>query len=308
MEDRAGPDGWLVSADGRHRYPVRGGIPRFVPQSNYADNFGMQWNHFARTQLDSHSGHPISADRFWKATAWNPSALKDRWVLDVGCGSGRFAEIALSTGAHVVALDYSSAVDACAANLGHHPRFHVVQGDIFALPFAPGSFDFIYSLGVLQHTPDVAQAFAALPPMLVGGGRLCVDYYEHTWWKAPLHPKFWLRPVTQRMDRRRLFNLCEAWVPTLLGLSNAVGGIPLIGRALRRMVPVANYCGVLPLSPAQLREWALLDTFDWLSPAYDNPQTAKTVRLWLERAGLSEIEVLKAGHLVGRGTANTMAH
>jgi hypothetical protein len=67
------------------------------------------------------------------------------------------------------------------------------------------------------------------------------------------------------------------------------------------MVPVANYCGVLPLSPTQLREWALLDTFDWLSPAYDNPQTAATVRQWLERAGLSEIEVLKAGHLVGRG-------
>jgi SAM-dependent methyltransferase len=129
----------------------------------------MQWNHFAKTQLDSHSGHPISADRFWTSTGWNPDALKDRWVLDVGCGSGRFAEVALAAGAQVVALDYSSAVDACAANLGHHPRFHVIQGDIYALPFAPGSFDFVYSLGVLQHTPDVARAFAALPPMLVGG-------------------------------------------------------------------------------------------------------------------------------------------
>jgi SAM-dependent methyltransferase len=201
----------------------------------------------------------------------------------------------------VVALDYSNAVDACAANLGHHARFHVVQGDIFALPFAPASFDFVYSLGVLQHTPDVGKAFAALPPMLVRGGRLCVDYYEHTWWKAPLHPKFWLRPVTQRMDKGRLFNLCEAWVPALLGISNAVDGFPLIGRALRRMVPVANYHGVLPLSANQLSEWALLDTFDWLAPAYDSPQTVKTVRLWLERTGLREIEVLKAGHLVGRG-------
>jgi SAM-dependent methyltransferase len=170
LQDREGLDGWLVSADGHHRYPVRGGIPRFVPQSNYADNFGMQWNHFAKTQLDSHSGHTISADRFWKATGWNPAEMKDKWVLDVGCGSGRFAEVALAAGAHVVALDYSSAVDACAANLGHHPRFHVVQGDIYALPFAPASFDFVYSLGVLQHTPDVARAFAALPPMLAGGG------------------------------------------------------------------------------------------------------------------------------------------
>jgi hypothetical protein len=103
------------------------------------------------------------------------------------------------------------------------------------------------------------------------------------------------------MDRRRLFSLCEAWVPTLLTISNAVDGFPLIGKAFRRMVPVANYRGALPLSANQLSEWALLDTFDWLSPAYDNPQTVKTVRLWLERTGLREIEVLKAGHLVGRG-------
>ena len=163
-------EGWLVSQDARYRYPIREGIPRFVPESNYADNFGMQWNHFAKTQLDSHSGHFISADRFWKATDWSPIEMNSRWVLDVGCGSGRFAEIALSTGAQVVALDYSSAVDACYANLKHHPNLHVVQGDIYALPFVPETFQFVYSLGVLQHTPYVAKAFSALPLMVRVGG------------------------------------------------------------------------------------------------------------------------------------------
>jgi SAM-dependent methyltransferase len=163
-------EGWLTSDDGQHRYPVRGGIPRFVPESNYADNFGMQWNHFAKTQLDSHSGHSISADRFWIATGWDPAVMEGKWVLDVGCGSGRFAEVALSSGAQVVALDYSSAVDACYANLRHHPNLHVIQGDIYALPFAPETFSFVYSLGVLQHTPDVPNAFAALPPLVRGGG------------------------------------------------------------------------------------------------------------------------------------------
>ena len=128
---------WLISADGQQRYPVQRGIPRFVPQSNYADNFGMQWNHFCQTQLDS-SGHPISTERFWLATGWKPEQLKDQWVLDAGCGAGRFAEVALLAGAKVVALDYSSAVDACYANLKYHPGLHVVQGDIYALPFAPG--------------------------------------------------------------------------------------------------------------------------------------------------------------------------
>ena len=82
-----------------------------------------------------------------------------------------------------------------------------------------------------------------------------------------------------------------------------MGKIPKIGGQLKRVVPVANYVGELPLDERQQLEWSLLDTFDWLSPAYDQPQTAATVRGWLEGAGMQHVEVLKAGHLVGRAQA-----
>jgi len=52
--------------------------------------------------------------------------MKGKWVLDAGCGSGRFAEIALATGANVVALDYSSAIDACWNNLKENPNLYIV--------------------------------------------------------------------------------------------------------------------------------------------------------------------------------------
>jgi len=293
--------GWLVSQDGLHRYPIRNCVPRFVPESNYADNFGMQWNKFSKTQLDSYSGHPISADRFWEATGWDPRDLAGKRVLDVGCGAGRFAEVALQAGAHVVALDYSAAVDACYANLGHYPNLHVVQGDIYSLPFAKSQFAFLYSLGVLQHTPDVDRAFAALPPLLAAGGQLCVDFYEKSW-KSWLLPKYWFRPLTKRIPKERLFSALEFLVPMLLPVSRVIGKVPVVGNLLKRVVPVANYEGVLPLNERQQLEWALLDTFDWLSPEFDHPQTRATVQLWLEEAGLVNPEVLKAGHLVGRGT------
>jgi SAM-dependent methyltransferase len=293
--------GSLVSEGIGHRYPIRDFIPRFVPESNYADNFGMQWNKFRQTQLDSYSGHPISANRFWKATGWRPEDIAGQWVLDAGCGAGRFAEVALHAGAKVVAVDYSSAVDACYANLKHHPNLHVVQGDIYALPFPKGFFSYVYSLGVLQHTPDVAKAFAALPPMLAGGGRLCVDFYQKSW-KSPMLPKYWLRPMTKRMPRARLFAMLESLVPRLLLLSRVLGRVPLLGGGLKRLIPVANYVGVLPLSERQHLEWSLLDTFDMLSPEFDHPQTPETVTFWLRSAGLEQIEALKAGHLVGRGT------
>lgn len=293
-------DGWLAAADGSERYPIRNGIPRFVPASNYADNFGMQWNRFRLTQLDSHSGQSISAERFWSATGWRPEDLRNKWVLDAGCGAGRFAEIALDAGANVVALDYSSAVDACRDTLRRFPQVHLLQGDIYALPLRRESFDFVYSLGVLQHTPDVQRAFASLVPMVVPGGRLCVDYY----WKrvrTMLNPKYALRPLTKRMSQQRLFALLEARVPGLLRLSQALRRVPLVGRGLQRMVPVCDYTGIYPLSAQQLREWALLDTFDMLAPAYDNPQTPRSARAWFDAAGFHEVEVLHAGHLVARG-------
>jgi len=292
--------GWLVSTDGRERYPVLRGIPRFVPQSNYADNFGMQWNHFRQTQLDSHSGHPISTERFWLATGWKPEQLKDQWVLDAGCGAGRFAEVALLAGAKVVALDYSSAVDACHVNLKHHANLHLVQGDIYALPFAPETFQFVYSLGVLQHTPDVAKAFASLPPMVQRGGGLCADFYWNRF-RTMMHAKYLFRPFTKRMSQSKLFSLLERWVPSLLAFSQILGRLPLIGLALKRVVPVADYTGKYPLSEKQLREWALLDTFDMLAPTYDNPQSVSTVRKFFEEARLVNIEIAHCGHLVGRG-------
>lgn len=292
--------GTLVSAQGGHRYPVHDFIPRFVPASNYADNFGMQWNIFRQTQLDSHSGVPVSANRFWNATGWTPEEMRGKWILDAGCGSGRFAEVALSSGANVIALDYSSAVDAARTNLAHHENLHLVQGNIYELPFPKQSFDLVYSLGVLQHTPDVRRAFDALPPMVVPGGKLCVDYYWRRL-RTMFNIKYAIRPWTRRIPQDRLFEMLQRRVPGMLRLSQAVRRVPLLGRGLQRLIPVVDYTGVYPLSPKQLEEWALLDTFDMLAPHYDNPQTRSTARQWFEAAGFDDIRVFKEGHLVARG-------
>ena len=140
-----------------------------------------------------------------------------------------------------------------------------------------------------------------LTPMLANGGKICVDFYQQSW-KSSLLPKYWLRPLTKRLSKIRLFSILEYLVPKLLPLSMLVGKFPLLGHQLKRLVPVANYVGDLPLDEKQQLEWSVLDTFDWLSPEYDNPQKPRTIRLWLEAAGMENIEVLKAGHLVGRGT------
>jgi len=281
-------------------HPIVRFVPRFVPADNYSNNFGFQWNRFRRTQLDSTTGQPISTRRFFDQSGWQPSEMAGRLTLDVGCGAGRFAEVALGTGARLVAVDYSSAVDACRQNLGPHPRLDVVQADVYHLPFRRRTFDFVYCFGVLQHTPQVEASFSALTSQLAPGGRIAVDLYP----KIPLNllwPKYWVRPITKRMRADRLFPLVTRMVETLWPVSLALGRVPGVGRRLRHALPIANYEGVLPLTPVQLKEWAVLDTFDMLAPAHDHPQTVATLESWFAAHGLVDVEVGRRGLVVGRG-------
>jgi len=290
--------GVLACAGCGRTYPITRFVPRFAPPENYSASFGFQWQQFSRTQLDSQTGVPISRARFFNQSHWRPEDLKGALVLDGGCGAGRFAEVALDAGATVVAIDYSSAVDACWSNFAFHPRLHVLQADIYRLPFVPGQFDFVYSFGVLQHTPNVEKAFMALIPQLKRGGRIAVDLYPATALNL-LWPKYWLRPLTKRLPQRSLYRAVEKMVPLLLPVSLAIGRIPRAGRRLRYAIPVVNYEGVLPLTPSQIREWAVLDTFDMLAPAHDHPQSTATLERWFATAALVDVDVRRQGLVIG---------
>ena len=123
-------------------FPVIGEIPRFVPKENYAESFGLQWNRFANTQIDSKVGTNRSETRFRDETLWDESRLTGKLVLDAGCGSGRFSEIALKFGALLIAVDYSSAVEASKQNLSAPDKL-IVQGDLAELPILDQTFDFV---------------------------------------------------------------------------------------------------------------------------------------------------------------------
>ncbi len=293
--------GTLVCAACRCTFPIVKHIPRFVPADNYSNSFGFQWNKFRATQLDSRTGLPISRDRFLAESQWTPAELAGKRVLDVGCGAGRFAEVALSTGANVVAIDYSSAVDACFANLGPHPRLSVIQADVYRLPFKPSSFDYVYCFGVLQHTPDPHRAALALAKPLRVGGKLALDFYPRLALNV-LWPKYWLRPFTRRMRPERLFAIVRWLVPKLLPVARALAAVPLLGRRLRYLVPIMMYYRVFPLTNEAHREWAILDTFDMFAPRHDHPQTPESVRTWLTEAGLSDVAAAREGLVVGRAT------
>jgi SAM-dependent methyltransferase len=296
-------EGALVCPLDGARVPIRGAIPRFREDDGYAANFGEQWNRFRRTQLDRFNGTTLSRDRFYAGTGWTPAELEGARVLEVGCGAGRFTQILLEAGANVFALDYSSAVDACYANHGPHPRLCVVQADLYRMPFEPASFDDVFCYGVLQHTPDPRAAFLALAAFLKPGGRIAIDVYRKGWALAPHKSKYLWRPLTRRLPHPALFRAIQWYVPRWLPIDTRIKSLPRIGNALGMLIPCWNYAD-RPLTPSQQVEWAILDTFDALAPRYDLPQRAETVEGWFREAGLQDVSVRPGGNgLLGNGRA-----
>ena len=211
----------------------------------------------------------------------------------------------LNAGMEVISVDYSNAVDACLANHGLAPNLHLIQGNIYQLPFEPGSFDKAFCFGVLQHTPDVKGSFMALADLVRPGGKIAVDVYPKTL-KANLHyPRYLLRPLAKRLPAPLLYSIVVKAVDIFLPLSILLKKIPLVGRYLFPLLPVANYWGTLPLDRNMLREWSIIDTFDWLACWYDQPQTASTLRSWLDEAGMTRAEVFRQGSFVGIGEKKT---
>lgn len=291
-----------ISCSGCSRkWPVTRHLPRFVPAENYSDSFTLQWHTHARIQLDSYNGTTNTRDRLFSETRWDPKTLVGARVLECGSGAGRFTEVLLKAGARVCSFDYSGAVDANWANNGPNPNLTLAQGDICRIPFRKGTFDKVLCFGVLQHTPDPRQAFMSMAPYLKPGGEIVVDVYPKGM-RELLHWKYVLRPITKRMDKRKLYALVRRVVPALLPVSLFLGRIPPLGKQLFQLVPVNNpEMGVDGLSPQDLREWSILDTYDWYAPAYDQPQTLSALRNWFEEAKLENVAFDRMGVHVGRG-------
>lgn len=275
-------------------------IPRFVAMENYASGFGFEWNKHPRTQYDSYTGTSISETRFFEETKW-PRELRGETILEVGSGCGRFTEQAASTGAMVVSMDYSCAVDANHASNGHRDNVLIVQGDLYSMPFKANFFDRLFCIGVLQHTPDVERAFFSLLEYLKPGGSLVIDVYRYGWWRYLAGTKYWVRPITRRLAPETLYKLCEKYVNLMWPVARWINKLPK-GRGINWHLLIADYRGVYPLSEQMLREWAILDTFDALSAVYDNPQSLRTVRRWFAKAGLENVEVYGYDLIEARGT------
>lgn len=285
----------LVSESGE-KFPVVKGIPRFVPQDNYASAFGLQWKNFAKTQLDSVNGTKISQERLERCLGFPIEQLKGKNLLEVGSGAGRFTELFVKGRGHVHTIDLSLAVEVNKENIGSAVNYAVAQASVYELPFPKASFDVVICLGVIQHTPDSEKTIEALWDMVKPGGLLVIDHYI---WRINYYfnPATYYRLVLKEMKPEKSKKVVDLLVDFFFPMHWAFRNNAKLEWLLKRVSPLITFMKPHPeLSKQEHLEWARLDTNDSLTDYYKHLRTPEQIKEKLEKLGAKNIWINKGGN------------
>src|SRR5205085_5918859 len=110
-----------------------------------------------RRYFDVFSRDRSAAARFDRHAGLDADAFALGPTLELGSGWGRYTNIASRRGAEVVGIEPSTvSIDLAFEYIGRRPNVHLVQGDLYNLPFRRGAFGSAFTLGALNRTPDPA--------------------------------------------------------------------------------------------------------------------------------------------------------
>ena len=97
---------------------------------------------------------------------------KKKKILDAGCGEGRFSRYFIENGYDITGMDFSEEYVRVAKKNLKKGKF--VVGSVTRIPFKDNSFDYIFSVDVFQHIPDLEKALAETYRVLKKEGSLII--------------------------------------------------------------------------------------------------------------------------------------
>lgn len=272
------PSRWRVS----HR-----AFPPVEAIKQTRDSFGYQWTLFSEMVID------FRENFLCYIRPLDESFFPGKVGIDVGCGFGRHIYNAALFGAEMVGVDISAAIDATRKNTRHLPNVHLVQADLYYLPFREGTFDFAYSIGVLHHLPDPEAGFRSLISLVRSGGAVFVWVYSKSRPVVNLLLES-ARLVTTRLPRgsQRVVSFLAAaadWVgfivPYRIGSS-----LPVVGSFVNRIAfPRLKTYSPYPFQVV----WA--DWFDRLAAPIRFYYDSGDLNRWLNRVELNRTVISATG-------------
>lgn len=296
-----GCDGLVVSGDlaaaSGVRYPIIRGIPRFLSDEHYSENFGYQWRRWPRLQFDDQSiGGVMEGNslRKWEGIVGKLGSLEGQQIVEFGCGSGRFLDVVRRKGGVAVGIDMSLAVESARENFQGDPSTLIVQGDITRPPFRAGVFDGGYTIGVLHHTPNPIEGLRQLVRCVKKGG----------WVACSVYPKdsVYAFPALTRWRRwhSRMAPLLGSW-PALMYSRVSAYLLWWMYRIMAKLPgarSVARYLDRewLPVAHVPDGRWRVLDTFDAITPFYASTHTSEEVQAWFKEVGCVNVRQMPWGN------------
>lgn len=253
-------------------------------QVETARSFGYEWTRFSEmydeweTNFQEYMG-PRREDFF-----------RGKRVLDAGCGTGRHSFYAAKYGASVWGVDLSQAVEVARRNNADNDAVRLVQADLYRLPFAPESFDFIYSLGVLHHMPDPEKAFQVLLTHLKRGGEILIFLYwqpeGQPFKRAALNLVRAARRITTRLPHKGVHVLAfPAAIAAFMFFVWPYRALNRVGlQSLAEKLPMKQYAQY----PFRV---CVNDQLDRFSAPIETRYTRAEAQAWLNRAGLEQVKV-----------------
>jgi SAM-dependent methyltransferase len=197
--------GLLLAESARVAYPIARGLPVMLPYETgihrqFEEKFARELRRFrpryAFPDLMPERGEHAVLRAFSKEWAGyqydgvcdvSPDDNQRRFIAEIGLDapptpSPTFLEVGCAAGlttmqAHnhlkgdAVGVDLSLAVLGASRNFRANLFLHFVEASAFHLPFAPASFDVVYSRGVLHHTYSTHEAFKSVAQFTKPGGR-----------------------------------------------------------------------------------------------------------------------------------------
>lgn len=269
---------------------TRNGIPRFVPSDGYVKNWSRQWDLW-RGLHNTEEQRAKTREEFIQRFGLDPfdRTLAPLTILDAGCGNGRNSALFNGSQHKVWAIDASHSVDFAIGNVSG-TNTTVAQANIDDLPFADGTFDYIFSDGVLIHVPDIAHSIAQLFAKLKPGGTLALAFAkeidpDYAWAIRRESVINWYRRYTTTMNETAL----AALVSTLSAIY-PLRLLPVVGPQIGLLIPEHH--------PDP--EWRKCYIHDYLSATYRERQNPDRILAILKSIGAEKIELKPGNEVVTR--------